>query len=109
MKDVEKLREQSLILGGSIENAVVVDEERVLNEDGLRYEDEFVKHKILDAIGDLYLMGHSLIGAFHGHKSGHQLNNELLKKVLRDEDAWELVSFDNLSDAPIRFGGPSSV
>ncbi len=109
MKDVEKLREQSLILGGSIENAVVVDEKRVLNEDGLRYEDEFVKHKILDAIGDLYLMGHSLIGAFHGHKSGHQLNNELLKKVLRDEDAWELVSFDNLSDAPIRFGGPSSV
>ena len=109
MKDVERLREQSLILGGSIENAVVVDEKRVLNEDGLRYEDEFVKHKILDAIGDLYLMGHSLIGAFHGHKSGHQLNNQLLKKVLRDEDAWELVSFVDLSDAPIRFGGPSSV
>lgn len=109
MRDVEKLREQSLILGGSIENAVVVDDHRVLNEDGLRYEDEFVKHKILDAIGDLYLLGHSLIGAFHGHKSGHQLNNQLLRKILSDKEAWELVSFDELANAPIIFGDPSTV
>ena len=79
MKDVEALREKNLVLGGSLDNAVVVDEDRVLNEDGLRYEDEFVKHKILDSIGDLYLLGNSLIGEFKGYKSGHALNNALLR------------------------------
>ncbi len=82
MKDIEMLRQRNLALGGSMDNAIVVDDFRVLNEDGLRYEDEFVKHKILDAIGDLYLLGHSLIGEFHGHKSGHELNNKLLRELL---------------------------
>ena len=107
MKDVELLRSQNLALGGSLDNAVVVDDYRVLNEDGLRYEDEFVKHKILDAIGDLYLLGHSLIGAFRGHKSGHELNNRLLRKILATEDAWELVSFDDEAEAPIVFMQPA--
>lgn len=93
MRDVEILRGQNLALGGSLDNAIVVDDYRVLNEDGLRYEDEFVKHKILDAIGDLYLLGHSLIGAFHGYKSGHELNNRLLRQILADESAWDLVSY----------------
>ena len=93
MRDVELLRERNLALGGSLDNAVVVDDYRVLNEDGLRYEDEFVKHKILDAIGDLYLLGFSLIGSFHGHKSGHELNNRLLRELLANRGAWELVSF----------------
>jgi len=106
MKDVEILREQNLALGGSLDNAVVVDDYRVLNEDGLRYEDEFVKHKILDAIGDLYLLGHSLIGAFHGYKSGHELNNRLLRKILATEDAFELVSFEGEESAPFSFMQP---
>ncbi len=106
MRDVELLRENNLALGGSLDNAVVVDDYRVLNEDGLRYEDECVKHKILDAIGDLYLLGHSLIGAFQGHKSGHELNNCLLKKLLGTEDAWELVSFDDEKKLPISFMQP---
>ena len=86
MKDIEKLREMNLALGGSMDNAIVVDDFRVLNEDGLRYEDEFVRHKVLDAIGDLYLLGHSLIGAFVGHKSGHEVNNRLLRKLIAQED-----------------------
>lgn len=94
MSDIEKLRAQNLALGGSMDNAIVVDEFRVLNEDGLRYEDEFVKHKILDAIGDLYLLGHSLIGAFSGYRSGHELNNKLLKALIADESAWEEVTFE---------------
>ncbi len=106
MKDVEILREQNLALGGSLDNAVVVDDYRVLNEDGLRYEDEFVKHKILDAIGDLYLLGHSLIGAFHGYKSGHELNNRLLRKILASKDAFELVSFEGEEPAPFSFMQP---
>ena len=106
MKDVEILREQNLALGGSLDNAVVVDDYRVLNEDGLRYEDEFVKHKILDAIGDLYLLGHSLIGAFHGYKSGHELNNRLLRKILATQDAFELVSFEDEENAPFSFMQP---
>jgi len=106
MKDVELLREQNLALGGSLDNAIVVDDYRVLNEDGLRYEDEFVKHKILDAIGDLYLLGHSLIGAFHGFKSGHELNNRLLRKLLADKEAWELISYDSEEEAPIWFMQP---
>jgi UDP-3-O-[3-hydroxymyristoyl] N-acetylglucosamine deacetylase len=106
MRDVELLRDRNLALGGSLDNAVVVDDYRVLNEDGLRYEDEFVKHKILDAIGDLYLLGYSLIGSFHGHKSGHELNNRLLRKLLADEAAWELVSFEMEDKAPISFMQP---
>ncbi|MES9855853.1 MAG: UDP-3-O-acyl-N-acetylglucosamine deacetylase [Sedimenticola sp.] len=94
LRDIEMLRERELALGGSMDNAIVVDDYRVLNEDGLRYEDEFVKHKILDAIGDLYLLGHSLIGAFSGYKSGHALNNRLLKALLADADAWEEVTFE---------------
>ena len=103
MKDVEVLRGQNLALGGSLDNAIVVDDYRVLNEDGLRYEDEFVKHKILDAIGDLYLLGHSLVGAFHGYKSGHELNNRLLRKILATKDAFELVSYDSKEAAPFAF------
>jgi len=109
MRDVELLRAQNLALGGSLDNAIVVDDYRVLNEDGLRYEDEFVKHKILDAIGDLYLLGHSLIGAFHGFKSGHELNNRLLRKILAMTDAWELVSYDSIDKAPIAFMQPMPV
>lgn len=103
MKDIEFLRENNLALGGSLDNAIVVDDDKVLNEDGLRYADEFVKHKILDAIGDLYLLGHSLIGEFKGFKSGHALNNKLLLALLENKDAWEKVSFDNEADAPIAF------
>lgn len=83
-RDIELLREKHLALGGSLDNAVVVDDYRVLNEDGLRYDDEFVKHKVLDAIGDLYLLGRSLIGAFSGYKSGHALNNRLLRELMAD-------------------------
>lgn len=103
MKDIEALRQRDLALGGSLDNAIVVDEYRVLNEDGLRYEDEFVKHKILDAIGDLYLLGHSLIGAFSGYRSGHALNNRLLRALLADESAWEEVTFDDVDEAPISY------
>ncbi|GAB6040213.1 UDP-3-O-acyl-N-acetylglucosamine deacetylase [Endothiovibrio diazotrophicus] len=108
MRDYERLREQRLALGGSPDNAVVVDDFRILNEDGLRYEDEFVKHKILDAIGDLYLLGHSLIGAFSGHKSGHALNNRLLCALLAAEDAWEVVTFEDAENAPIRYIKPAA-
>jgi len=86
-----------------MDNVIVLDGYRVLNEDGLRYEDEFVKHKILDAIGDLYLLGHGLIGEFTGHKSGHALNNQLLRKLRSDESAWEEVSFTNHSEAPVAY------
>jgi UDP-3-O-[3-hydroxymyristoyl] N-acetylglucosamine deacetylase len=103
MKDIEFLRENNLALGGSLDNAIVVDDDKVLNEDGLRYADEFVKHKILDAIGDLYLLGYSLIGEYQGFKSGHALNNKLLLRLLNDKDAWEMVSFDNVDEAPISF------
>ncbi len=108
MKDIEKLREMNLALGGSMDNAIVVDDFRVLNEDGLRYEDEFVRHKVLDAIGDLYLLGHSLIGAFVGHKSGHEVNNRLLRKLIAQEDCWELVTFEEDADAPIVFSRPAA-
>lgn len=103
MKDIEFLRANNLALGGSLDNAIVVDDDKILNEDGLRYADEFVKHKILDAIGDLYLLGHSLIGEFQGFKSGHALNNKLLHALLERPDAWEEVSFDNEEDAPIAY------
>ncbi|MDH3714237.1 MAG: UDP-3-O-acyl-N-acetylglucosamine deacetylase [Gammaproteobacteria bacterium] len=106
MSDIEKLRERNLALGGSLDNAIVVDDYRVLNEDGLRYRDEFVKHKILDAIGDLYLLGHSLIGAFSGYKSGHELNNSLLRSLIEAEHAWERVTFDAVDEAPISYIQP---
>ena len=101
MRDIEALRKRKLALGGSMDNAIVVDNYRVLNEDGLRYSDEFVKHKILDAIGDLYLLGHSLIGSFTGFKSGHGLNNQLLRQLLSQPDAWEAVTFENEQVLPI--------
>ncbi|WP_414432277.1 UDP-3-O-acyl-N-acetylglucosamine deacetylase [Alcanivorax sp. IL2] len=106
MRDIEFLRSQNLALGGSVDNAIVVDEYRILNEDGLRYEDEFVKHKMLDAIGDLYLLGHSLIGEFIGHKSGHALNNALLREILRQEDSYEVVTFEDATDAPVSYMRP---
>jgi UDP-3-O-[3-hydroxymyristoyl] N-acetylglucosamine deacetylase len=100
MQEVEWMREQGLALGGSLDNAIVMDEYRVLNSEGLRYDDEFVKHKILDAIGDLYLLGHPLIGAFSGYKSGHALNNALLRSLLEEQGAWEFVKFERPEDAP---------
>ena len=106
MNQIEQLRANNLALGGSLDNAVVVDDYRILNEDGLRYVDEFVKHKILDSIGDLYLLGHSLIGAFSGHKSGHALNNKLLRALIAQEDAWEEVTFEEEGKAPISFAQP---
>ena len=103
MRDLETLRAQNLALGGTMDNAIVLDDFRVLNEDGLRYEDEFVKHKILDAIGDLYLLGHSLIGEFSGYKSGHALNNQLLRALVADASAWEEVTFRDRNEAPISY------
>jgi UDP-3-O-[3-hydroxymyristoyl] N-acetylglucosamine deacetylase len=103
MHEVEALRSNGLALGGSLDNAVVMDEFRVLNADGLRYDNELVKHKALDAIGDLYLLGHPLIGAFHGHKSGHALNNRLCRALLQDQSAWEYVSFEREEEAPEGF------
>ncbi|MCU7838623.1 MAG: UDP-3-O-acyl-N-acetylglucosamine deacetylase [Candidatus Thiodiazotropha sp. (ex Troendleina suluensis)] len=107
LRDIEMLRQKELALGGSLDNAVVVDDFRIMNDDGLRYEDEFVKHKILDAIGDLYLLGHSLIGAFSGHKSGHALNNRLLRELINQQDAWEEITFDEPEDAPISYMQPA--
>ena len=103
MRDLEKLRAHNLALGGTLDNAIVLDDFKVLNEDGLRYEDEFVKHKILDAIGDLYLLGHSLIGEFSGYKSGHFLNNRLLRALVADASAWEEVTFRDRNEAPISY------
>ena len=107
MRDIEMLRERNLVLGGSMDNAVVLDDYRVLNEDGLRYEDEFVKHKVLDAIGDLYLLGHGLIGAFSGYKSGHELNNLLLRELLAQPSAWEEVTFDDSEKMPVSYAHPA--
>ena len=105
MQEFEHLRERNLAQGGSLDNAVVVDEYRILNDDGLRHEDEFVRHKILDAIGDMYLLGYSLIGEFVGYKSGHTENHALRRKLLRQADAWEIITFDKAEDAPISYGG----
>lgn len=107
MRDIEMLRERNLVLGGSMDNAVVLDDYRVLNTDGLRYEDEFVKHKVLDAIGDLYLLGHGLIGAFSGFKSGHELNNLLLRRLLEQSAAWEEVTFDDSETVPVSYAHPA--
>jgi len=100
MKDIELLQKNNLALGGSMDNAIVVDDLKVLNKDGLRYADEFVKHKMLDAIGDLYLLGHNLLGEFRGYKSGHSLNNQLLRALIKDPEAWEMVSFEESHELP---------
>ena len=107
LRDIEKLRENNLTLGGSMDNAIVLDDFRILNEDGLRYSNEFVIHKILDAIGDTYLLGHSLIGKYSAKKSGHCLNNKLMRALLADKSAWEEVSFDNEKSAPISYLTPA--
>jgi len=101
--EVEMLREKGLGRGGSLENAIVIDDFRVLNAEGLRFDDEFVKHKALDAVGDLYTLGHPLIGAYIGHKSGHALNNQLARALLADESAFEMVSFEEPDDVPAAF------
>lgn len=103
MYEVEYMRKNGLGLGGNLDNAVVVDEETVLNQGGLRFPDEFVRHKILDAIGDLYVIGHQIIGSFEGYKSGHAINNKLLRKLLNTPEAWEIVTFDDPSDVPDSF------
>jgi UDP-3-O-[3-hydroxymyristoyl] N-acetylglucosamine deacetylase len=103
MRDIEYLRSKNLALGGSMENAIVVDDKGVMNADGLRYKDEFVRHKMLDAIGDLYLLGYGIIGEYQGYKSGHGLNNQLLRALLEQPDAWEVVTFDDESLAPISY------
>ena len=103
MRDIEFLRSNNLARGGSMDNAVVLDDYRVLNADGLRYDNEFVRHKILDAIGDLYLLGHGLIGSYSGHKSGHALNNKLLRALLEDARAWEEVTYEDVEDSPISY------
>ncbi len=107
LKDVETMRARNLTLGGSMDNAIVLDDYRILNEDGLRYANEFVIHKILDAIGDVYLLGHSLIGEFSAHKSGHDLNNKLLRAVLERQDAWDEVTFSDPRKAPISYATPA--
>jgi UDP-3-O-[3-hydroxymyristoyl] N-acetylglucosamine deacetylase len=109
MHEVEYLRSNGLARGGSLDNAIVLDEYRVLNTDGLRYDDEFAKHKVLDAIGDLYVLGHPLIGAFTAYKSGHAMNNQLLRNLLADADAWEYATFDKVEEAPGAFRNPISV
>ena len=103
MHEVEYLRSNGLARGGSLDNAIVLDEYRVLNTDGLRYDDEFVKHKALDAIGDLYMLGHPILGAFQAYKSGHALNNKLLRALLADAEAWEYITFEKAEDAPSEF------
>ena len=104
--EIEYLRSKGLAKGGSVDNAIVIDEYRILNEDGLRYHDEFVKHKVLDAIGDLYLLGNSLIGEFQAYKSGHALNNKSLRKLIAEKDAWEVVVFEDEEIAPISYAKP---
>ena len=107
LRDVEALRERNLTLGGSMDNAIVLDDYRILNEDGLRYANEFVIHKILDAIGDIYLLGHGMIGEFRAFKSGHDLNNMLLRALLENKAAWEEVTFDDSRNSPISYATPS--
>lgn len=103
LSDYEYIRKNNLAKGASLDNAVVLDEFKILNQDGLRYPDEFVKHKILDVIGDLYLLGHSLIGSFSGYKSGHALNSRLLNQLLAQKDAWEIITYDNPEELPFAF------
>ena len=109
VKDIEILRKNNLALGGSVNNAIVIDDYSVINEEGLRFEDEFVKHKILDAIGDLYLLGHSIVGYFSAYKSGHHLNNLLLRELINNREAWEIFTIENEADAPIFYTKPVEV
>jgi UDP-3-O-[3-hydroxymyristoyl] N-acetylglucosamine deacetylase len=106
MRDLEYMRERNLGLGGSMDNAIVLDDYRVLNDDGLRYADEFVRHKILDAVGDLYLAGRPIIGAYEGYKSGHALNNKLVRALLAERSAWEEVTYTSAEPAPVAYGMP---
>jgi UDP-3-O-[3-hydroxymyristoyl] N-acetylglucosamine deacetylase len=106
LRDVETLRASNLTLGGSMDNAIVLDDYRILNEDGLRYANEFVIHKILDAIGDVYLLGHSVIGEYSAFKSGHDLNNRLLRALKADASAWDEVTFKDPAKAPISYATP---
>ncbi|MEZ0469272.1 UDP-3-O-acyl-N-acetylglucosamine deacetylase [Luteimonas salinilitoris] len=108
MRDLEFMRERNLGLGGSMDNAIVLDEFRVLNDDGLRYANEFVRHKILDAIGDLYLTGHPILGAYEGHKSGHALNNKLARALMAERSAWEEITFGEDAPAPLVYGAPAA-
>ncbi len=106
VRDIENLRKNNLALGGSVNNAVVIDDYRVINDEGVRFQDEFVKHKILDAIGDLYLLGHGLIGSFSAYKSGHHLNNLLLRELDNNQEAWEEVIIEDVSNSPILYTSP---
>ena len=106
VEEIEYLRSKGLARGGSMDNAVVIDDYKVLNQAGLRYDDEFVKHKVLDAIGDLYLLGYSLIGEYRAFKSGHALNNQALRTLIANKDAWEMVTFDDVEQAPISYQQP---
>ena len=106
-KDVEMMRANGLALGGGLDNAIVMDDYKVLNADGLRYDDEFVKHKILDAMGDLYVIGRPLLAAFSAFRSGHALNNKLLRELLSHQDAWEIVTFEDVREAPVGFAQPA--
>jgi UDP-3-O-[3-hydroxymyristoyl] N-acetylglucosamine deacetylase len=103
MYEVELMRKNGLGLGGNLNNAIVLDEDSVLNEGGLRFPDEFVRHKILDAIGDLYIIGHQFIGAFSGYRSGHAINNQLLRKILVNKDSWDYVEFNDIDEIPKSF------
>ena len=107
MHEIEYLRSKGLARGGSVDNAIVIDQYRILNEGGLRYEDEFVRHKILDAIGDLYLLGYGLVGEFRAYKSGHALNNRVLRELIAQRDAWEMVTFEDTVEAPVTYGTPA--
>jgi len=109
VKDIEILRKNNLALGGSVNNAIVIDDYKVINDEGVRFQDEFVKHKILDAIGDLYLLGHGLIGAFSAFKSGHHLNNLLLRELTNNCDAWEEVTIKDDDNAPIFYSKPETL
>ncbi|OAT34835.1 UDP-3-O-[3-hydroxymyristoyl] N-acetylglucosamine deacetylase [Proteus myxofaciens ATCC 19692] len=109
MRDIEYLQSKGLCLGGSFDCAIVVDDYRVLNDDGLRFEDEFVRHKMLDAIGDLFMCGYNIIGEFTAYKSGHALNNKLLQAVLAKESAWEFVTFEDEAEMPVAFKAPAMV
>ncbi|KOO02453.1 UDP-3-O-acyl-N-acetylglucosamine deacetylase [Vibrio nereis] len=109
MRDIEYLQSQNLVLGGSFDNAIVLDDYRILNEEGLRFDNEFVTHKVLDAIGDLYMCGHPIVGEFRAFKSGHGLNNQLLRSVLADQEAWEWVTFEEDAASPVAFAEPNMV
>ena len=106
MDEMDELKSRNLALGASVANAIAFGKNEIINEEGLRFNDEIVKHKMLDAIGDLYLLGGNLIGEFSGYKSGHALNNQLLRKIIESEEAYEIVGFENLDNAPISYVRP---